>query len=360
MQLFQKQAKPVKLVKTLRGGKSLIISCLSVGFILLSSGAHAQGEFHSPSTTVLQSPNANSAIGIVPQADWKFTLNLRGTSSNPVPSKGIDIWTNQGISMNGEPPSFVAEDVFRVMRYQYLGGSNFSFPSQVFKIDGSGNIHGGDYFMRVNSTLNFGNSNITHTLYGQNSLRWKKVNETIYGELNFSTNRRLGLNTDNPETNLHIYVDDVTNVGRPGENTYGLIIENNGWRSEDNALKVKTNQGEIFRLTNYGDLFLGENILGVHLDGYRLYVQNGIRTERIRVDIAAENGWADYVFDEDYVLMPIDELEAFIKKNKHLPGVPSAAEVVKEGIDLAEMNKILLEKIEELTLRIIELEKAKR
>ena len=55
--------------------------------------------------------------------------------------------------------------------------------------------------------------------------------------------------------------------------------------------------------------------------------------------------------------MPIDELEAYIKEHKHLPGVPSSEEVKREGIDVAEMNKILLEKIEELTLRVIELEK---
>jgi hypothetical protein len=80
----------------------------------------------------------------------------------------------------------------------------------------------------------------------------------------------------------------------------------------------------------------------------------------VRVDIANENGWADYVFEEDYVLMPTAELEAYIKEHKHLPGVPSAQEVVEEGIDLAEMNKILLEKVEELTLRVIELEKAQQ
>jgi len=93
---------------------------------------------------------------------------------------------------------------------------------------------------------------------------------------------------------------------------------------------------------------------------FKLYVEGGIRTERVKVDVANLNGWADYVFEEDYVLMPIEELEAFIKEHKHLPGVPSAEEDVKNGIDLAEMNKILLEKIEELTLRVIEIEKQTR
>jgi hypothetical protein len=88
---------------------------------------------------------------------------------------------------------------------------------------------------------------------------------------------------------------------------------------------------------------------------YRLYVEGGIMTEKVRVKLQGE--WSDYVFDEDYDLMSLSEVESFIKENKHLPDVPSAEEVKKEGIDVAEMNATLLKKVEELTLHIIELEK---
>ena len=65
--------------------------------------------------------------------------------------------------------------------------------------------------------------------------------------------------------------------------------------------------------------------------------------------------WPDYVFAPDYNLMSIDELSTFIERHGHLPGVPSAHEVEKErGIELGEMNRILLEKVEELTLMIIQ------
>ncbi|HRW22318.1 MAG TPA: hypothetical protein P5509_10105, partial [Bacteroidales bacterium] len=68
-------------------------------------------------------------------------------------------------------------------------------------------------------------------------------------------------------------------------------------------------------------------------------------------------GFCDYVFDDEYQLMSLDELSEFIKTNKHLPNIPSEAEVMKEGnFDLGEMNKILLEKIEELTLYILQQE----
>ena len=65
------------------------------------------------------------------------------------------------------------------------------------------------------------------------------------------------------------------------------------------------------------------------------------------------NSWSDYVFDDNYDLPTLPELQKFIKKNHHLPGIPSATEVEKEGIDLGPMQAKLLEKIEELTLYVI-------
>lgn len=88
---------------------------------------------------------------------------------------------------------------------------------------------------------------------------------------------------------------------------------------------------------------------------YRLYVEKGIRSEKVKVD--AKTGWADYVFEADYNLPTLTEVETHIKINKHLPDVPSAAQIKKEGIDLGEMDKILLQKIEELTLYTIQQQK---
>ncbi|MDR2235910.1 MAG: hypothetical protein LBE92_07280 [Chryseobacterium sp.] len=87
---------------------------------------------------------------------------------------------------------------------------------------------------------------------------------------------------------------------------------------------------------------------------YRLFVKDGIRTEKVKVDIASANGWADYVFKPDYKLMPLSEVEKHIQNKGHLPNIPSADEIVKTGIDLGQMDAKLLEKIEELTLYSIE------
>lgn len=90
---------------------------------------------------------------------------------------------------------------------------------------------------------------------------------------------------------------------------------------------------------------------------YKLYVADGILTEKVKVAWANSAEWADYVFDEKYSLMPMEELEDFVSSNKHLPNIPSAEEVSKNGFDLAKMDAKLLEKIEELTLYMLEQQK---
>jgi hypothetical protein len=91
--------------------------------------------------------------------------------------------------------------------------------------------------------------------------------------------------------------------------------------------------------------------------GYRLLVKGGMITEKIKVAVAGTADWADYVFEPSYKRMSLEEVEKFVKENKHLPNVPSADEIVKNGVDLAKTDAKLLEKIEELTLYIIELNK---
>lgn len=91
--------------------------------------------------------------------------------------------------------------------------------------------------------------------------------------------------------------------------------------------------------------------------GYYLLVEGGILTERLRV--ANRNGinWADHIFDPAYPLMPLQKLEQFIQVHRHLPGVPSAEEVTTQGIDVTQMQAIMMAKIEELTLHVIRQEK---
>lgn len=88
---------------------------------------------------------------------------------------------------------------------------------------------------------------------------------------------------------------------------------------------------------------------------YELSVKGGILTEEIKVTLW--NNWPDYVFGDDYELRSLSDLSAFISEYKHLPGIPSAEEIkATNGVELGEMNRLLLEKIEELTLYIISLQ----
>lgn len=117
------------------------------------------------------------------------------------------------------------------------------------------------------------------------------------------------------------------------------------WR---NALSVKTDGA----VTLNGRV--GVNIENTTGD-YALAVAGGVITTKVHIQDVAD--WNDHVFDRDYALMPLGELEAYVAANRHLPDIPSEAEVKAEGYDVAEMQAVLLGKIEELTLYIIRQQK---
>lgn len=81
-----------------------------------------------------------------------------------------------------------------------------------------------------------------------------------------------------------------------------------------------------------------------------------MQAKEIKVTISG-NDWPDYVFGDGFALPSLEQTEEYIKDNGHLPGVPSAKEIEEQGLNLGEMNKILMQKVEELTLQVIELNK---
>lgn len=104
---------------------------------------------------------------------------------------------------------------------------------------------------------------------------------------------------------------------------------------------------------NPTDLFITDSGVGIGTltPKSTLAVNGTITAKRIKV---TQTDWADYVFHKDYQLPPLAAVENYVNKHQHLEGIPSAAEVEKEGIDVGEMNKKLLAKVEELTLYLIE------
>ncbi|WP_394973687.1 Ig-like domain-containing protein [uncultured Croceitalea sp.] len=113
-----------------------------------------------------------------------------------------------------------------------------------------------------------------------------------------------------------------------------------------------TKSGSTLSLSDTDDnLALGRSTVP---SGYKLAVEGKIRTREVRVD---QDTWPDYVFTKDYDLSSLEEVQRHIKEKGHLPNIPSAKEVAVNGIELGEMNKLLLEKIEELTLHLIQIRK---
>lgn len=125
---------------------------------------------------------------------------------------------------------------------------------------------------------------------------------------------------------------------------------------DDGKVGIHTNNPTADFTVN-GNMLIGDpNYVPIPNSNYNLFVQNGILTEKVKVSAIGTN-WADYVFEENYELRTLNEVEAFIAEHKHLSNIPSAQEVKFNGIDLGEMNSKLLEKIEEITLYLIDLNK---
>ena len=132
----------------------------------------------------------------------------------------------------------------------------------------------------------------------------------------------------------------------------------NSWSNWITLLDSKNNveSGGRLMINGTGNHFISEGNLGIGTTtpNEKLSVNGKIRAHEVKVETA---NWPDYVFEQDYKLLSLTEIEAYIKKNKHLPEIPSATQVTDNGLDLGEMNKLLLTKVEELTLYLIQIEK---
>lgn len=173
----------------------------------------------------------------------------------------------------------------------------------------------------------------------------------------FGREKRLGIGTKNPSTSLELSNSTANN------NTVGMSITNpetiswfvgmDGSQQYKNDLLIGNMQELESGLSAFmvvkpdGNIGLGTN----DTHGYKLAVNGAIITEEVTVKV--NELWPDYVFKEEYNLMPLDLLESFIANNGHLPGVPPEEQVLVEGINIGDMESLLLRKVEELTLYLI-------
>lgn len=176
-----------------------------------------------------------------------------------------------------------------------------------------------------------------------------------------------GIGTTSPNAPLQI---NGTNNGFTGGRNALALNNTNGKSNEITFLSngtVKWEIGNDYASNGTNDFYLYKSTptgyvpFYVNADNYvgigttspdaQLAVNGKIHAQEIKVDM---NGWPDYVFKSSYKLPSLANIRSFIDQNGHLPGVPSAAVVDKEGVNLGEMNKVLLKKVEELTLYLME------
>ena len=136
--------------------------------------------------------------------------------------------------------------------------------------------------------------------------------------------------------------------------SYGYGIQVTADQPTTKTLSAFHGAIENFRVYANGNTFISGNVgIGKLEDpGYKLDVAGTIRACEVLVE---NNGWCDYVFEDNYDLRSIDELEAYVKENRHLPNIPAASVVESEGQSLGDYQKRMMEKIEELSLYVIEL-----
>lgn len=186
------------------------------------------------------------------------------------------------------------------------------------------------------------------------------------------TNGNVGIGTANPNTKLEINGSAVAPLGDNNATTSMVFSGTNNWKgmvwTDQNgngrkALRYDQQSGFLV----FSDLTASghyNNRLVLHNNGNvgigtdnpdsKLTIDGGIHSQEVIVDIEAGTG-PDYVFEEDYNLISLEETKAYIQENKHLPEVPSAKVMESEGVELRDMSLLLLKKIEEMTLHQIEL-----
>jgi len=176
------------------------------------------------------------------------------------------------------------------------------------------------------------------------------VNPTMYTRMVIGDTGNIGIGIATPVSYGALDVNTTGNkaIHMMDSALGGLLIGYNG----------PTIQARTTADANTANLLLqywGGNVgIGTANPTYKLEVNGTIHTKDVTVD---NNGWPDYVFDKDYKLPALSEVEATIKAEKHLPGLPSAQEVAEHGVSLGDMQARMLAKIEELTLHQIQQEK---
>lgn len=302
---------------------------------------------HSSGSSTIDGLLIKTSLDIFDNNPYKYAFKIVNTTHNV-----------------GLPPGPQNSTVFSVtpQGHTIIGGIDQS-PLGVLNLRGEFYLYDLDANVFINPkklAIGWTGSN-TSTATKDRNLTIEYEGDNIYNSTilaTFTPAGKVGFGAVEPKSEFHVYNGNSTNsLNLPGNenNVYGVLIENTGSSNNEYVLMTKTASGNTFSVSNDGVVYIGPSLNRTNPGGYRLYVEDGIRTERLKVDVATQNSWADFVFEDGYELLSYNELEKFIIENHHLPNIPSAEEVVKSGVDVLEINAKLLRQVEELSLRVIEL-----
>ncbi|WP_299257020.1 tail fiber protein [uncultured Aquimarina sp.] len=210
---------------------------------------------------------------------------------------------------------------------------------------------------RGGKSWNFSIQNIGDNLYLNNS-----DNPNTF--FTFRKNGNLGIGTTSPSAKLEIKGagDGVEILKLSTERPW--VFKQEGTGASSNLVLQEISGNKFFKIKSYDNTdiytiqsnsgntyFKGNMGIGTNTPDAKLAVNGNIHAKEVKVDLV---GWPDYVFENDYKLPTLQQVENHIAEKGHLENIPSAAEVLENGIQLGEMNSKLLQKIEELTLYMIE------
>ena len=172
---------------------------------------------------------------------------------------------------------------------------------------------------------------------------WSQSFQPCGGNICASTGAKVGIGTTSPLNLFQVHVGSDLNIGiRSYQNSAAI-----GAFNDAGNLAAPMN----FDASKYS--FTTGNVGIGTTNPTKLLSVNGVIQAK---EVIVNTGWSDYVFEPGYRLSPLGEIAAYIKKNHHLPEIPSEAEVQQNGVDLGAMQAKLLAKIEELTLHMIQAE----
>ncbi len=198
--------------------------------------------------------------------------------------------------------------------------------------------------------------------YGADLAFSTTFNTTLKEVMRITATGGVGIGTTAPQRNLHI----------AGPNA-GIYLDSTGGQSSLQFAEAGAQKWNFYKTgsaTNdlsfhngttdvlYLQRSTGNVGIGTTAPPYKLAVKGTIGAQEVIV--TATSGWSDYVFNPGYRASPLSEVEKYIDKNHHLPGIPSAEEVAQDGLNIGDMQAKLLAKIEELTLHMIDEEKHNR